>query len=71
MANHLGRLAKIYDHETLAQTAVCALMAELETQTTDRIFDEGLHEFLTRFVGQAAALGAVIHDSYLSGDMAL
>jgi uncharacterized alpha-E superfamily protein len=46
-------------------------MAELETQTTDRIFDEGLHEFLTRFVGQAAALGAVIHDSYLSGDMAL
>ena len=62
MANHLGRLARIYDHETPTQTAVRALMAELETQTTYRIFDEGLHEFLTRFVGQAAALGGAIHD---------
>lgn len=71
MANHLGRLAKVYDHETPAQAAVAGLLAELEGQTTQRIFDEGLHEFLTRFVGQSASLGAVIHDSYLSGDMAL
>ena len=48
-----------------------ALLAELEGQSTEKIFDEGLHEFLTRFVRQAAGLGAVIHDSYLSGDMAL
>ncbi len=71
MANHLGRLAKLYDTETPAQAAVRALLAELEGQSTEKIFDEGLHEFLTRFVRQAAGLGAVIHDSYLSGDMAL
>ena len=71
MANHLGRLAKLYDHETPAQTAVRNLLTELECQSTDQIFEEGLHEFLTRFVRQAAGLGMVIHDSYLSGDMAL
>lgn len=67
--NHLGRLAKYYGKETPAQAAVQALLAELESQSPEAIFDEGLHEFLTRFVGQSAALGAVIHDGYLSGDM--
>jgi len=45
------------------------LLKMIETATVETIFDEGLHEFLTRFVGEAARLGAVIHDSYLSGDM--
>jgi uncharacterized alpha-E superfamily protein len=44
-------------------------LAELETQTTDSIFDEGLHEFLTRYISQTAQLGRVIHESYLSGDI--
>lgn len=70
MANHLGRLEKLYGKETEAQVAVRALLASIEGLTTDKIFDEGLHEFLTRFVHEAAGLGAVIHQSYLSGDMA-
>lgn len=69
MANHLGRLAKYYGRETPAQPAVQDLLRMIETATVETIFDEGLHEFLTRFVGEAAGLGAVIHDSYLSGDM--
>ncbi len=69
MANHLGRLAKYYGRETPAQPAVQDLLKMIETATVETIFDEGLHEFLTRFVGEAARLGAVIHDSYLSGDM--
>ena len=69
MENHLGRLSKYYGKETPAQAAVQKLLAELESQTPEAIFDEGLHEFLIRFVGQSAALGAVIRDSYLSGDM--
>ena len=69
MANHLARLAKYYGRETPAQPAVQDLLKMIETATVETIFDEGLHEFLTRFVGEAARLGAVIHDSYLSGDM--
>jgi uncharacterized alpha-E superfamily protein len=67
--NHLARLAKAYGRETPAQAASAHLLAGLEGLSTDHIFDEGLHEFLTRFVAEAAALGAVIRDSYLSGDM--
>jgi uncharacterized alpha-E superfamily protein len=33
------------------------------------IFDEGLHEYLTRFIRDAAGLGQAIHDTYLSGEM--
>jgi uncharacterized alpha-E superfamily protein len=32
------------------------------------IFDEGLHEFLTRFIDEVAAIAAIIHDQYLSGE---
>lgn len=67
--NHLMRLAKAYGRETAAQAASAHLLAGLEGLTTDHIFDEGLHEFLTRFITESAALGGVIHDSYLSGDM--
>ncbi len=67
--NHLGRVAKAYGRETPAQAAVGRLLAGLEGLTPEYIFDEGLHEFLTRFITEAAALGSIIHDSYLSGDM--
>ena len=67
--NHLMRLAKAYGRETPAQAASAHLLAGLEGLSTDHIFDEGLHEFLTRYIQQTAELGRVIHDSYLSGDI--
>ena len=69
MANHLTRLAKTYKHETEAQTVAQTMLADLENETVDRIFDEGLHEYLTRFIDQAAGLGQTIHDSYMSGEV--
>jgi uncharacterized alpha-E superfamily protein len=69
MGNHLARLAKAYGRETPAQVRVQGLQAGLEAQTVDMIFEEGLHEFLSRFIRDAAGLGAVIHESYLSGDV--
>lgn len=69
MNNHAQRLAKLYGRDTAATHAVARLLAELEGQTTDQIFDEGLHEFLTRYILQTGELGRVIHDSYLSGDI--
>lgn len=67
--NHLSRLAKAYGRVTRAQGKAAAILDELETTTVDAIVDEGLHEFLTRFIGESADLGTLIHESYLSGDV--
>lgn len=67
--NHLGRVAKLYGRETDAQARAGALMAELDAMTVDKIFDEGLHEFLTRFIKESASLAAVVRETYLSGDL--
>jgi uncharacterized alpha-E superfamily protein len=67
--NHLGRVAKLYGRETDAQARAAALMAELDAVTVDKIFDEGLHEFLTRFIKESASLAAVVRETYLTGDV--
>ena len=67
MSNHLGRIAKLYGTQTEVQTRVGVLLAELESQSPDRIFEEGLHEFLSRFIRDTAAIAAQIHETYLSG----
>ena len=69
MNNHMARLAKLYGRETEAQVAAARLLSDLESQSSEKIFDEGLHEFLSRFIREAANLGVIIHNSYLSGDM--
>lgn len=69
LMNHLGRLAKAYGRETQAQETARHLAAGIETATVEAIFDEGLHEFLTRYIAEAATLANAIHDSYLSGEM--
>jgi uncharacterized alpha-E superfamily protein len=69
LVNHLGRVAKAYGRETAAQDQARALLAEVEGTTVDAIFDEGLHEYLTRYIRDAAHLAVAIHDAYLSGEM--
>jgi uncharacterized alpha-E superfamily protein len=69
LMNHLGRLANAYGRETEAQVQAQRLLAGIETATVEAIFDEGLHEFLTRYIADAAQLANAIHDSYLSGEM--
>lgn len=69
LMNHLGRLAMAYGRETEAQDKARALAAGIESATVDAIFDEGLHEFLTRYIAEAATLANAIHASYLSGEI--
>lgn len=69
MNNHLGRLAKLYGRPTDLHTRVAGLQAEIEGLTQDMIFEEGLHEFLSRFIRETADLAAMVHDTYLSGDL--
>lgn len=67
--NHLGRLAKSYGRVTEAQGKAAAMLAELETTTVEAIFDEGLHEFLSRHISESLVLGNLMHECYLSGDV--
>ena len=46
-----------------------ALQKQIAAITVEQIFDEGLHEFLTRFIGDVSGLGLRIHENYLSGDV--
>jgi len=69
MNNHLGRLAKLYGTPTEVQARVAALHAEVDGLSVDRIFEEGLHEFLSRFIVESSDIAAMVHDTYLSGDL--
>jgi uncharacterized alpha-E superfamily protein len=66
---HLDRLARGYGRSTSAQTLARGLLAGLAELTVEDIFDEGLHEFLTRHIAEVSALGASVRESYLSGDV--
>lgn len=67
--DHLDSLARSYGQATRAQTRARQMLAGLAELTIDEIFDEGLHEFLTRFIGDVSDLGGAVFDTYLSGDM--
>lgn len=66
---HLDRLARGYNKSTMAQSKVRKLYGELAELSVDDVFDEGLHDFLTRFIREVATVGAVVHEVYLSGDI--
>lgn len=66
---HLARLSKAYGQGTGAQAKASALLAEFDSLTPEQIFDEGLHEFLSRFIRQTAEIASLVHENYLSGDM--
>jgi uncharacterized alpha-E superfamily protein len=66
---HLDRLAKAYRRTTDAQAQARSVMAGIAEAKVEEIFDEGLHEFLTRFIEDIARIGGAVHDGYLSGDV--
>ncbi len=67
-SSHLDRLARGYGRTTEAQTRARSMVAELAEASVQDIFDEGFHEFLTRFINDVARLSDVIHEVYLSGE---
>ena len=69
LVNHLDRLGRAYKRRTLAQTAARNVLAGMAELRVEEVFEEGLHEFLTRFIREVAAMAGIVHDSYLSGDV--
>jgi uncharacterized alpha-E superfamily protein len=66
--HHLDRIARAYGRATEAQTRIRAMLAGLSEAAVEDIFDEGLHEFLTRMIDEVAALTGVVRDIYFSGE---
>jgi uncharacterized alpha-E superfamily protein len=64
---HLERLARAYGHSVQAHQRQRSLLAELAESEINEIISEGLHEFLTRFINQNAALSRDVADGYLFG----
>jgi uncharacterized alpha-E superfamily protein len=69
LVNHLGRLSKAYGRETEAQERSRQLLAGIEGTTIEAVFDEGLHEYLTRYIVEASELANAVHAAYFSGEM--
>ena len=65
---HLDSLARKYHKSGPAQMRARALVAELAETRVEDIFEEGLHEFLTRFIRDVGELTDMVHTAYLSGD---
>ena len=65
---HLDNLARDYHKSGAPQRRVRAILGELGELQVQEIFDEGLHEFLTRFIREVGELTGVVQASYLSGD---
>ncbi|QMU58058.1 MAG: hypothetical protein GKR98_07530 [Boseongicola sp.] len=65
---HIEHLEKAYGRPTEAQQRARALVSELSQIEVDDIFDEGLHEFLTRMIGEIAALSSIVGEVYLTGE---
>lgn len=66
--DHLDLLARRYYSTTAAQARARAMLGELSETTVDAIFEEGMHEFLTRFIREVSDLAGVVHDTYLTGE---
>ena len=66
--NHLERLGRGYQKTGQPQAAAQALVAKLADLAVEDVFEEGLHEFLGRFVREVGALSASIGQTYLSGE---
>jgi uncharacterized alpha-E superfamily protein len=69
LLEHLQSLDRRYGRPSTAKTQGNSLLAQLAETNIDDVFEEGLHEFLTRFIGETSRLAYTIHESYLSGDI--
>lgn len=66
--DHLKWLAEEYGRTTPAQARVAALVHDFARLTVEQIFDEGVHDFLTRFIRENADLASLVHEAYFSGE---
>ncbi|WCR11232.1 alpha-E domain-containing protein [Paracoccus stylophorae] len=66
---HLEGIARRYGDNvpTTARDKSREVLAALQARDIDAIFDEGLHEFLSWFIGEIEAVSGLVHEDYLLG----
>lgn len=64
---HLTRLRRAYQRAGPAHDRVAHMLAELAEEDIEAIISGGLHEFVSRFIGNIGALSTDIADTYLFG----
>ena len=64
ITEYLGRLAEEYGESTPAHELAIRQENRLTALNIARVFEEGLHEFLTSFMAQNAAFSAQIETDY-------
>ncbi|KFI24791.1 alpha-E domain-containing protein [Paenirhodobacter enshiensis] len=67
-SDSLEALAEAYGKSGPEQMRARALVAELAELRAEEIFEEGLHEFLTRFIRDVGELSDMVYNAYLSGE---
>ncbi len=65
---HLDRLARGYGRSTEVQTRARTVVGELAETRIEDIFEEGLHEFLSRVIAEVRVMSSMVQDTYLSGE---
>ena len=65
---NLDALARGYQRSGAAQMRARSLVSEIAETRVEEIFDEGLHEFLTRFIRDVGELSDMVQAAYLSGE---
>lgn len=65
---NLDALARGYQRSGAAQMRARSLVGEIAETRVEEIFDEGLHEFLTRFIRDVGELSDMVQAAYLSGE---
>lgn len=66
LVRHLDELARAYGRQGPAQRLARATRSGLENAEIKQIFQGGLHEFITSFIGDNNRLGLAIHEQYLA-----
>ena len=61
---NLAGLARLHHHECQANALMRDADMQLADTTIDDVFEQGLHQFLTMFIGTNAALASAIADDY-------
>jgi uncharacterized alpha-E superfamily protein len=66
VVNHLDSLASAYGRQGKTQRLARTVQTGLQDTGIERVFQVGLHEFLTRFIADNANVGQAITEQYLA-----
>jgi len=65
LVEHLDNIARAYGRQGPAQRLARAIRTRLQNSRMEEIFQSGLHEFISGFIGDTNSLGGAITEQYL------